>query len=129
MSSISDYLENTLLNAVVRNTTYTSPSTVYLALFSSSTGLEEGTLTNELTGGGYARQAVTFSAPSNGVVTNSGNISFPEATSDWATIRGMAIMDASTGGNVLFSTATGSKDVLTGDTLIILDTELSITLD
>ena len=35
MAEMSNYLENALINATLRNTTYTSPTTVYVALFTS----------------------------------------------------------------------------------------------
>lgn len=104
MSAASNYLETALYNHVFRNTAYTPASTLYLALF-TSTGttaeLEAGTLTNEVTGGSYARQAVTFAAPSGGAGSNSGTITFPTASAGWGTIRFAAVMDASSSGNVL----------------------------
>ena len=78
MSEFSDYLENALINAVLRNTSYTSPATVYVALFTSDP-TDAGTGT-ELSGNGYARTAVTFGSPSNGVTTNSADVTFPTAT-------------------------------------------------
>ena len=69
MSEISTYLENALINATLRNTTYTSVATVYVSLWTSDpTDAGSGT---EVSGGSYARQAVTFGAPSSGVSTNS----------------------------------------------------------
>ena len=35
MSAMSNYLENALVNATLRNTTYTSPATVYVGLYTS----------------------------------------------------------------------------------------------
>ena len=58
MSAISNYLENALLNATLRNTTYTSPATVYAALFTTDP-TDDGSGT-ECTGSGYARKAITL---------------------------------------------------------------------
>ncbi len=105
MSAASNYLENKIFDHVFRNTSYTPPATLYLALFTSTATaaeLEAGTLTNEVTGGSYARQTVTFSAPSNGSAGNSGTVTFPTATAGWGTIRYVAVMDALTTGNVLW---------------------------
>jgi hypothetical protein len=105
MSQASNYLETAIFNHVFRNTSYTSPATVYLALFTStatSAELEAGTLTNEVTGGSYARQTAAFAAPSNGVGSNSGTITFPTASAGWGTIRFVAAMDASSSGNLLW---------------------------
>ena len=126
--SMSDYLENALLNAVLRNTPYTSPSQVYVALFTSDP-TDAGTGT-EVSGGGYARQAVTFNAPSNGQVTNAADILFPVATASWGTVTHVGIYDAQTGGNLLFSGAlTTSKTISANDQLKIAAGSLSISLD
>ena len=119
MSGISTYLENALLDATLRNTSYTPPTTVYLALFTSSTGLEAGTLTNELSGGAYARQAITFGTPNDGVVSNSSAIAFAQATANWAGINATAIMDAATGGNVLYWAACDLKNIDSGETMVV----------
>jgi hypothetical protein len=126
--SMSDYLENALLNAVLRNTPYTSPSQVYVALFTSDP-TDAGTGT-EVSGGGYARQAVTFNAPSNGQVTNAADILFPVATASWGTVTHVGIYDAQTGGNLLFSGAlTTNKTISANDQLKIAAGSLSISLD
>jgi len=75
MAEMSNHLENALINAVLRNTSYTSPTTTYLALYTSDpTDADTGT---EITGGSYVRQAITFGAPSNGTSTNSAAVEFP----------------------------------------------------
>src|SRR3990172_5990150 len=56
------FLSDALLNAVLRNTTYTSPVTVYAGLISAVTDLEAGTVT-EAAYTGYARAAAAFGAP------------------------------------------------------------------
>lgn len=66
MSDASNYLEDAIIDHVFRNTALTSPTTVYVALFTAVSDAEAGTGT-EVSGGAYARQAVTFAAPSNGV--------------------------------------------------------------
>ena len=81
MAEFSNYLENALINAVLRNTSYTSPTTVYVSLYTTDpTDAGSGT---EVSGGSYARIAVTFGAPSNGVSTNSADVTFPTCTSSW----------------------------------------------
>jgi hypothetical protein len=125
--SMSDYLENALLNAVLRNTSYTSPSQVYIALFTSDP-TDAGTGT-EVTGGGYARQPITFNAPSNGQVTNAADILFPVATASWGTVTHIGIYDAASGGNLLFHGAlTTSKTISTDDQIKIAAGDITITL-
>jgi len=137
MSQCSDYLEDKLLDHVLRNTTYSSPSAVYVGLFTEgdSAGdnndlLEEGTLTNEISGNGYARVAATFSAASGGSITTSGNVTFnPASGGDWGTITHIAILDNSASGNVLFyGTLTTSKTIQDGDTFQITSGNLTVTL-
>ena len=129
MASISTYLENQVINHVLRNTAYTSPTTVYVALFTADNGLEGGTITGEVSGGSYARVAVTFTAPGDGDTSNSAIVTFPTATADWGTVTHAAIMDASTAGNVLIHGAlTNSKIVQNGDTFNFNAGDIDFTL-
>ena len=127
MAEMSNYLENALINATLRNTSYTSPAVVYLALYTSDpTDADSGT---EVTGNAYARQAITFGAPSNGVSTNTAAIEFPQATGSWGTVTHVAIRDALTTGNMLFHTPLdASKTIATGDVFRVAIGSLSVTL-
>jgi hypothetical protein len=127
MAEMSNFLENSLINAVLRNTSYTSPTTTYLALYTSDpTDADTGT---EVTGGSYVRQSITFSSPSNGVTSNSSAIEFPQATANWGTITYVGIRDAVTSGNLLFHTALdASKVINNGDIFKITSGNLSVTL-
>ena len=127
MAEFSNYLENAVINVVLRNTPYTSPAAVYVGLFSNDpTDADTGT---EITGGSYARTAVTFDAPSNGVTQNSADIEFPQATASWGTVSHIGIYDASSGGNLLFHTILDvSKTIDSGDIFKIATGNLSVTL-
>jgi hypothetical protein len=127
MANFSNYLEDALINATLRNTSYVSPTTVYVGLFTTDpTDAGSGT---EVAGGSYARTAVTFGAPSNGVATNNADVTFPTATGTWGTITHVGIHDASTTGNLLYhSSLTASKTVGTGDVFKITSGNLSVTL-
>ena len=127
MAEFSNFLENALINAVLRNTTYTSPATVYVSLYTSDpTDADTGT---EVSGGSYARTAVTMGAPSNGVSTNSADVTFPTATASWGTVSHIGIHDASTAGNLLFHTPLDtSKTIDSGDIFKITTGNLSVTL-
>lgn len=128
MAAFSDYLENALLNHVLRATALTSPTTVYVALFTANTGLETNAPTAEVSGGSYARKAVTFTAPSAGATANSADVSFTNMPA--VTVTNVAIMDAATLGNVLFHGALGaSKTLNAGDTFTIATGDLDVTLD
>ena len=127
MSEMSNYLENGLLNAVLRSTSYTSPATVYVGLYTSDPG--EGNTGTEVSGGSYARKNVTFGAPSNGVCTNSAAVEFAQATASWGTVSHVGLLDAITSGNLLFYTdITTSKTIESGDIFKIAAGSLSVTL-
>ena len=106
MSAASNYLENKVLDHVLRVTSYTQPSGLWLALFTANTGdaLESGTLTYEVSTSGtaYAREAVTFAAASSGSSATNATVTFDAATANWGTVTHVAVMDAATSGNVLF---------------------------
>lgn len=104
MAGKSDYLEDKILNHVLRNTAYTSPTTVYLGVLTvTPSDTAAGT---EVSGNAYARQAITCSAPSGNspsTCTNSADILFPVATpSNWGAIVAFGIYDALTAGNLLY---------------------------
>ena len=124
---MSNFLENALINATLRNTTYTSVATVYVSLWTSDpTDAGSGT---EVSGGSYARTAVTFAAPSNGVSTNSADVTFPTATASWGTVGWIGINDALTTGNLLYHTPLDtSKTIDSGDIFKISTGNLSVTL-
>ena len=124
---MSNYLENALINAVLRNTSYTSPTTVYVGLFTSDP-TDAGTGT-EVSGGSYARTSVTMAAPSDGVSSSSADVEFPQATASWGTVSHVGIYDASTAGNLLFHTALDtSKAIASGDVFKIASGSLTVTL-
>ena len=127
MAEMSNYLENALINATLRNTSYTSPATVYVGLYTSDPAdADTGT---EVSGGSYARTAVTFGSPSDGVSTNSAAVEFPQATGSWGTVGWIGILDASTSGNLLYHTALdASKTIASGDIFKIATGSLSVTL-
>jgi hypothetical protein len=127
MANFSNYLEDALINATLRNTSYSSPTTVYVALYTTDpTDADTGT---EIAGGSYARTAVTFGAPSNGVATNNADVTFPTATGSWGTITHVGVRDASTAGNLLYhASLTTSKTVGSGDVFKISSGNLSVTL-
>ena len=102
MAAFSNYLENELLDHILRAATYTAPTSVWIALHTADNGLEAGTITGEVSGGSYARVEVggasgrTFSVAAAGTTDNDQDITFATATADWGTVTHMSVMDAST---------------------------------
>jgi hypothetical protein len=127
MAEMSNFLEDALINATLRNTTYTSVATVYVSLWTSDpTDAGSGT---EVSGGSYARTAVTFGAPSNGVTTNDADVTFPTATASWGVVGWIGINDAASSGNLLYhSPLDTSKTIDSGDIFKISTGNLSVTL-
>ncbi len=120
MAAMSDDLENKLINHIFRNTDYTRPANIYLALFTAAPSDSGGG--TEVSGGSYARQAVAtgassgWDAASGGATANTGVVTFPTATADWGTITHVGVFDASTSGNLMFHGALSSnKTVSNGD--------------
>lgn len=134
MSAASNYLENKVLDHVLKNTAYTQPANLYLALFtntsgSAATNLEAGTLTDEVSGGSYARKTVAFAAASGGSAATNATVTFDAATANWGTVTHVAVMDAATSGNVLFwGAVTTPKTIETGDTFQVSSGNLTISL-
>jgi hypothetical protein len=96
----STYLDNNFLNAALRNTPYTPPVSVHLALYLIAPGVGGGG--TEVSGAGYSRQPVTFSAPVGGQCSNTADINFPVALADWGTVTAFGLLDNSSGGNLLY---------------------------
>ncbi len=134
MSAASNYLEDKLLDHTLRNTSFSQPSALYLGLFTNTSGnaatnLEANTKTDEVSGGSYARKAVTFAASSSGTAATSATVTFDAATASWGTITHIAVLDAATSGNVLFwGAVTTSKTIDTGDTFQVSSGNLTISL-
>lgn len=126
MAAMSNYLETALVNAVLRNTSYTSPTTVYVGLFTSDpTDAGSGT---EVSGGSYARKAMAFSSPSNGATSNSSAVEFDQATASWGTVTHFGLFDASSSGNLLLHGAlTASKTIDSGDVFKFATSALTAT--
>ncbi len=126
--SKSNYLEDAILNHVLRNTALTSPTTVYAALYTAAPSDAGGG--TEVSGGGYARQAITFGAPSSGAVSNSADVNFGTASANWGTVTHFGVFDASTAGNLLYWAAlTASKTVNSGDSAKFAIGDLDISED
>jgi hypothetical protein len=128
MAEFSDYLENKVLDHVLRNVSYSSPTTVYVGLYTSNpTDTNSGT---EVTGGSYARQSLSVTTASAGVVTSSADVTFPQCTASWGSVGFIGILDAVTSGNLLMHTAlTTAKTIDSGDILKITTGNLTVTLD
>lgn len=125
--SFSNSFETTTLNWAFTTNSVTRPTAWYIALFTSDPGEASGG--TEVSGGGYARQSVSFTV-SGDTATNSAAVEFPEATASYGTVTHIAVMDASTAGNqIAYAALSASKAIDTGDILRIPAGDLDITLN
>jgi hypothetical protein len=128
MAELSNYLENKLLDHVLRNVSYTSPTTVYVGLYTSDPG--DGNTGTEVSGGSYARQILSVTTASDGIVTSSADVTFPQATGSWGTVSHIGLLDALSSGNLLMHTPlTTSRAIESGDILKISTGNLTAALD
>jgi len=99
VSDFSDYMENKILDHVFRNTAYTPPTAVYLGLYTAAPSDAGGG--TEVSGGGYARQAITFGAASGGAISNTAAVQFTASGGSYGTVTHVGVFDASSAGNML----------------------------
>lgn len=127
MAEMTNYLESALIDHVLRNTTLTSPTTVYVSLHTASP-TETGAVGELPVAAGYARVAVTFGADTDGVSTNSGAVTFTASGGSWGSITHFAIWDASAAGNsLLWSALDTSRTVNDGDSLEFATSAITVT--
>jgi hypothetical protein len=126
MTDFSDFLENELLDHVFRNSSYTPPAAVYLALYTSApTDAGGGT---QVSGSGYARQAITFGAASGGAISNTSAVAFTASGGNFGAVVAVGIFDALTTGNLLAWKAISSVTINDGDTLNFPIGDIDVTL-
>lgn len=128
---------NNALDAINGRATQTARTT-YLALLTAAPGDATTMVTmTEVTTpatNGYARQAVTWTAPSGDPSSsnNSGVITFGPFSADLGIVTHLALVSAATGtvGDFLYYwTADVSRDPANGDSISIADAALTMTLD
>lgn len=100
-TAASTYTSTHLLDLILRGTTFTPPSNVFVALCSTATDDAGGG--TEASGGSYARQAAAFEVAGTTVARQAGTT----ADLDWTDLPAgtwthVKITDAATAGNVLF---------------------------
>ena len=115
----------TVANAAVGNVSFTPAANVYAALY--STVLNASGSGTEISGNGYSRQTVSFNI-ANGVATSAGNVVFSCTGNDWPQVKSLAILDASTSGNMLFYQPIVPRNVKVGDSVNFETGKIQITI-
>lgn len=121
MAAMSDYLERELRKHLFRTGSFPKPTALYIALYTAAPSDAGGG--TEVNGGGYARAQLnpsdanwTAASSTDGVTTNAVPIVFPAPLAGWGTVTHFGIVDAPTGGNLLFHAALQpSRVILAGD--------------
>lgn len=143
-AALTDTYENTWIDFALRAQAYSPPATGYVALFTACP--TDSTAGTEVTGGSYARVAVTASlanwagtqsagsttasSGTGGTTSNNNVITFPAATADWGTVNCFGYMTASSGGTPIFYAAlTASRNITNGSTASFAAAALTFTID
>jgi hypothetical protein len=143
--ALSDYLENKLIDHVIRGQAYTAPATIYVELYTSA--CSDSARGTEVSGGSYARASLaaslanwagtqsagstTASSGTGGTTSNNAAINFtPSPSAGWGTVTHVGLSDASTAGNMLICIAlTTSKTINSGDTVSFPIGSLTLQVD
>jgi len=142
MSAMSDFLENKIIDQLFRGQAAPTTTTLHVGLLTAAPSDSGGG--TEVTGGSYARVAVTSSLAnwagtqsagstvastgSGGQTSNNAAITFPTPSANWGAVTHFGIYDAATAGNLLFWGAlTISKTINQADTVTFPAASLSIT--
>ena len=129
MAALSDHAEKLLLDFLMTTGTATRPTNWYVALYTGAPSDSGGG--TEVSGAGYARQAVAFDAAASpgGTTSNSGDVSFTAAGGNYGTVTHLGIFDASSSGNLLWHGAlTADKTVEDGDTITFTAGNIDLTM-
>ena len=125
--SFSNTFETTVLTWVFTTGSATRPTAWHIALYTGAPDDTGGG--TEVSGGGYGRQAVTFTISGN-TASNNAAIEWDTATASFGTVTHVGVFDAASGGNLIaYAALTTSKTIDTGDVFRLPSGDLDITLD
>lgn len=143
--AMSDYLENALVDRILRGQTVTFPTTIYVGL--STTACSDSSFGTEVSTSGtnYGRAAVTAnmtnwagtqsagsttaSSGTGGQTSNNAAINFATPSASWGTVSHWFLADAASAGNLLFCAAlSANKTINSGDTVSFAGGALTVTL-
>ena len=126
MPSMTDSLENELIDFLIRGQTYTPPANWYIGLLTAAPS--DSAAGTEVTGGSYARVAVASSMANwagtqgagttvastgtGGTTSNNNAITFPAPTANWGTVTNFGFYDAASGGTLKIHAALTTPRVI-----------------
>jgi hypothetical protein len=144
MAAMSNYLENKLIDWMLRGQAYTPPTSTWVALYTvAPTDAGGGT---EVSGNNYARlqilsnmtnwsgtqaSATTVASTGNtGTTSNNGTLNFNVPSGAWGVVTHFGLMDQSSGGNLLFfGPLTVAKNIGSGDTVVVDPDTIAVQID
>jgi hypothetical protein len=145
MATLSNYLENQIIDWLIRGQAFVPPTTLYIGLMTTAgSDVAPGV---EVTGGSYARVAIpsslvnwaatnaasstAVSSGTSGTTSNNIPIVFPIPTANWGNVVEFGVFDAATNGNLLWRAALEvPTSIFLGDTApTFANTALSFQLD
>ena len=138
--SLSDWTENNFVDYLFRNQTWTVAATLDVGL--STAACSDSSIGTEVTGGSYARVAITrsltafagtqsagsttASSGTGGQTSNNAAINFPTPSAGWGTVTHFFVMS---GTNIVLCQAlTTSKTINSGDTVSFAIGALTVTI-
>lgn len=144
--AFSDYVENKIVDLLVRGQAFTAPATVYVGL-STAACSDSGFGTEVTNANNYSRVAVTSnltnwagtqsagsttaSSGTGGVTSNNGAINFPTPSGSWGTVTHWFLADSGThnAGNLLIcDDLTASQTIGSGNAVSFAIAALTVTV-
>jgi hypothetical protein len=123
--SFSNTYETNVLTWTFTATAVTRPTSWTLALYTVAPGEAGGG--TEVTGGSYARTAVTFTITGD-TASNTAAVEFPTATASWGTVVAVAVFDNSSN-MIAYANLSANRTIGNGDVFRIPAGDLDITLN
>jgi hypothetical protein len=133
--SMSNYLEDIILDHILGDTSFATAATVYIGLWTATlSDTSTGATAGEVSGGSYARVAVTNNTTnwpdaSGGTKSSGAAFDFGTASGSWGDVTDWAIVDSSSGaGNIYYyGTLTTPKTIASGDSAQFASGDIDIT--
>ena len=125
------YFLNLVAGNVFRSkTTPAIPTSYYLGASTTAPTVAGNNVTEPASDTGYTRvQLSALGTPTDGMVSNTASVEFPESTKSWGTLTHFVVYDAATGGNLLMFGSLPARRVVDAATIMMIpagDLKLSV---
>jgi len=126
MGSLTDTLENEVLDHILKTGSYSPPATVYLGL-STADPLDTGAGWADPTYTGYARKAISFGAAASRKITQDADVTFDPCTAGSSTVSHWGLWTAATSGVLMAHGAFAvAKNIVAGNTPKVVSAEIYV---